>query len=303
MIRTILGISLSAVCAWAQNPPAAAPLAFEAASVKPAPPPTGRGMRVMMGGDPGRVNFTNVSLRDIIRQAYKLKDYQITGPEWINNERFDVTAKLPEGAKETDKPEMLRTLLAERFKLTVHRETKELPAYALVVAKGGPKMKEFVETPPDGSGGPNGGRGMDDMPPLPKMGPDGMPKMPAGGRGGMMMMSGMGKLQGNGIALSSLADILTRQLDRPVLDETGLTAKYDITLNWTPEPGEGPAGMKMRAEGGGGGGPDGHLEMPEPSGPPLAIALQQQLGLRLEPKRLPLEMVVVDRVEKVPTEN
>ncbi len=310
-IRTILGtgLALAATCVFAQTPPAAAVLSFEAASVKPAPPPAGRGIRVMMGGDPGRVNYSNVSLRELIRTAYQLKDYQISGPDWINSERFDIVAKLPEGAKESDKPAMMRTLLAERFKLTIHREKKELPAYALVVAKGGIKMKEFVEAPSDDAaarGGP------DAIPSPPKMGPDGSFKMPAGGRGGMMMMNGMGRMQAQGVPIQNLTDFLSRTLDRPVLDETGLTAKYDISLNWTPEPGEGPMGMKMAMApreggappaGGGGGGPEAHPDIPVVSGPPLPIALQQQLGLKLEPKKLPLEMVVVDHIEKVPTDN
>lgn len=310
MKRKILAAGLTlAAYALAQTPPASAPLSFEAASIKPSAPMMGGRIMVRMGGDPGRLNYSGVSLRDLIRNAYQLKDYQISGPDWINTERFDVVAKLPEGAKESDKPAMMQTLLAERFKLTVHRETKELPAYALTVAKGGVKMKEFVESPENSADGPNAGGGGFDAPPRMKVGADGMPKLPAG-RGGMMMV-GFGRVQGQGLPVSNLADLLSRQLDRPVLDETGLTAKYDISLNWTPEPGEGPAGMKMmmpRPEGGAGGGgatggEGGHPEMPVPSGPPLAIALQQQLGLRLEPKKLPLEMVVVDHMEKVPSEN
>lgn len=301
MKLTILAAGLTlAACAFAQTPPASAPLSFEAASIKPSAPMIGGRMMVRMSSDPGRLNYSGVSLRDLIRNAYHLKDYQVSGPDWINTERFDVVAKLPEGAKESDIPAMMQTLLAERFKLTVHRETKELPAYALMVAKGGVKMKEFVEAPDSSADGPNAGGGFDG-PPRMKVGADGMPKLPAG-RGGMMMM-GFGRLQGQGLTVTALTDMLSRQLDRPVLDETGLTAKYDISLNWTPEPGEGPAGMKMMMMGRGEGGGDAHPEMPPVSGPPLLIALQQQLGLRLEPKKLPLEMVVVDHVEKVPSEN
>src|SRR5271157_2159969 len=191
-IRTVLGacLALAAACAFAQNPPAPA---FEAASVKPSAPMGMGRMRISMGGDPGRLNYSGVSLRDIIRQAYQLKDYQITGPEWLNTERFDIVAKLPDGAPESQKPLMLQALLAERFKLTVHREKKDLPAYALVVAKGGSKLKEFVETPDDAANGPNAGFGPGGPDGAIKVGrgPDGMPKLPAGGRGGMMMMSGL----------------------------------------------------------------------------------------------------------------
>ena len=121
-------------------------------------------------------------------------------------------------------------------------------------------------------------------------------------------MMGMGRLKAQGIPISNLADMLSRQLDKPVLDETGLTAKYDVSLNWTPEPGEGGPlmGLKMMAEHAAAVGtppPGGAEGDPAAAAPPLPIALQQQLGLKLEPKKLPLEILVIDRVEKVPTEN
>ncbi len=313
-IRTLLGtgLTLAAACAQAQSPTPATPLSFEVASLKPAPPPSGRGMRIMMGGnDPGRLNYSNVSMRDLVRQAYQLKDYQIAGPEWLDTERYDLVAKLPDGAPKDQAPMMLQTLLAERFKMAVHREKKDLPAYALTVAKGGSKLKEFVPAPEDAAGGPNPasgrGGGFDGPGPI-KMGADGMPKMPAG-RPGMIFMTGMGRVQMQGMLMSDFVDFLSRQLTKPVVDETGLTAKYDIALNWTPEPGEGPVGMKMMmmrqsGDGGPGGGEGrGPNDATAPSAPPLAAALQQQLGLRLESKKLPVEMLVVDRAEKIPTEN
>jgi uncharacterized protein (TIGR03435 family) len=314
-IRTLLGtgLALAAACALAQSPPPTAPLSFEVASLKPAAPPSGRGMRIVMGGnDPGRLNYSNVSMRDLIRQAYQLKDYQITGPEWLDTERYELVAKLPDGAPKEQAPMMLQTLLAERFKMAVHREKKDLPAYALTVARRGSKMKEFVEAPEDTAGGPGSasgrgggfGGGFEGPGPI-KMGADGMPKMPAG-HPGMIFMSGMGRVQMQGVPMSNFADFLSRQLTKPVVDETGLTAKYDIALNWTPEPGEGPVGMKMmrQPDGGPGGGEGrGPNDATAPAAPPLAAALQQQLGLRLEPKKLPVEMLVVDHAEKIPTEN
>jgi uncharacterized protein (TIGR03435 family) len=314
MIRTMVGagLTLAAACALAQTPPASPALSFEVASVKPAAPSLDGRIRVSMGGDPGRLNYTNVSLRDLIRVAYKLKDYQISGPDWLSSERYDLVAKVPDGASKDQSYLMLQTLLAERFKLTVHREKKDLPAYALVVAKGGPKLKEFVEVPEDAAGGPNapGGRGGFDGPGPIKMGSDGMPKLPAG-RGGMMFMDGMGRLHAQGVPITNLTDFLSRQLDKPVVDETGLTAKYDISLNWTPEPGEGGAGMRMamiHAPGEGGAPPAGGAEgkiadATAASAPPLPVALQQQLGLKLEAKKLPLDLLVIDHAEKVPTEN
>jgi uncharacterized protein (TIGR03435 family) len=281
------------------------------------------------------LNYSNVSLRDIIRNAYRLKDYQISGPAWISSERYDVVAKLPADSSRDQIPEMLQTLLAERFKLTVHRESKDLPAFALVVGKNGLKMKESVVDDPPAGGDPKAGGGVKagDFPPMPpppppgggggfgigggrggRGGPDGMPAM-FPGRGPMMMMNGRGHLVAKQMSMAGLTDMLTRQLDRPVLDETGLKATYDFTLDWTPDGSE--AGPKFGPPGGGPGGGEGGAATagagdgrapttanPDgPTGPPLATALQQQLGLRMEAKKLPLELLVIDHCEKVPTEN
>lgn len=293
---TVSRVLLTSVAFVAQvcGQTAAAP-SFEVASIKPAPPPTAGKLRVRMSNDdPGRVDWSNVSLRDMIRMAYELKDYQISGPDWLDTERFDVSAKLPQGAPQSQKWPMMQTLLGERFKLEVHREKKDLPAYALTVAKSGSKLKEFVETP-GGSNGPDA-VGFDGGI---RRGPDGMPKLPAG-KAGLMMM-GFGRILAQGVPMPDFADMLTRQVERPVVDETGLAGKYDITLKWTPQPGEGGiAGMKVemaRKEG------RTDVKLPEEDGPPLPVALQQQLGLRLEPKKLPVDMLVIDRAEKVPTEN
>src|SRR5450759_4338978 len=137
--------------------------AFEVASIKPAEPQTtGRISVGMHGGpgtpDPGQITYTNVSLKNVLLNAYGVKGYQINGPKWLDSERFDIVAKIPKGAtKETFKL-MLQNLLAERFKLTLHHETKELPMYALVVGKGGSKLKESVEDDATASGAaPQGG--------------------------------------------------------------------------------------------------------------------------------------------------
>src|ERR1051326_1052992 len=127
MTRSIAGISLAAAMACGVfGQPANTALTFEVASIKPAAPPVEGKMMIRMGGDPGRLDWTNVSLRDIIRQAYQVKDYQITGPDWMGSTRFDVVAKVPADTPRSKVPEMLQSLLAERFKLSIHRDTKEL---------------------------------------------------------------------------------------------------------------------------------------------------------------------------------
>src|ERR1700720_191302 len=128
MNRAIAGAGLTVIMACgAFGQAAAPPPSLEVASIKSAAPPVSGKLMVRMGGDPGRADYNNVSLRDIIRQAYGVKDYQISGPDWMNSARFDIVAKLPDGAPRDQVPMMWQTLLAERFKLQIHRETKELP--------------------------------------------------------------------------------------------------------------------------------------------------------------------------------
>jgi len=294
------------------------PPAFDAASVKPATPPTpdGRGMIMMSGPsggpgtkDPGRIHYPYMSLKNILMNAYDVKTFQIVGPGWLDTERFDITATMPPDTTKEQFRGMLQNLLADRFKMTVHRETKELPMYSLVVAKGGPKMKEAADIPApkdDGDAAPP-------PPPLPmqpKIGADGFPILPQlAGRGGlfMIMMNGRARFIGQQQTMQDLAGRLTNQLSRPVTDATALKAKYDFTLTFSPEGMNGPMGPlppPPPPPGGGGGGGAPAAGLPEAE-PLLDIfgAVQAQLGLKLEPKKGPVEMIVIDHIEKTPTEN
>jgi uncharacterized protein (TIGR03435 family) len=114
------------------------PLLFEVASIKPSDPQPMGQIMIGMKSDAGMVRYTNISLKDCIRTAYRVKDFQVQGPDWIDSARFDITAKLPAGASEDQVPEMLRALLAERFKLTIRHDVKEQSIYALTPGKGGP---------------------------------------------------------------------------------------------------------------------------------------------------------------------
>jgi uncharacterized protein (TIGR03435 family) len=309
MNRAIAGAGLTVimVCgAFGQT--AATPPSFEVASIKPAAPPVNGRLMIRMGGDPGRIDYSNVSLKDIIRQAYGVHDYQISGPDWMNSARFDIVAKVPEGAPKDQVPMMWQTLLAERFKLQIHRETKELPMYALVVGKNGPKMKESEIDPNapagggPGNGGPSANGGTASLPPI-KIGKDGMPQLPGGGRGPMIMMNGRGRIAAKMMSMPGLIDILARSVDRPVVDQTELKGTYDFNLDYTPDESTRmpmPAGIPPPPPGGGG---EMHGAENPDNGLTLFAALQAQLGLKLEAKRGPVELIVVDRVEKAPTEN
>jgi uncharacterized protein (TIGR03435 family) len=287
-------------------------------------------MMGMRGGpgtqSPGQWTATNMNVRDLMAKAFNVKSYQITGPEFMDTQRFDILAKVPGGATADDLNVMLQNLLKERFGLKLHHDTKEMSMYALVIAKNGPKLKESEAQPAPGPGqaqgpGPDGPPA--GPPPPPKMGKDGMPELPPGMRrpGGLMMMMVPGRMRmvSTGAPLSRLVEFLARQYDRPVVDQTGLTKNYDFTLDFLPEgggrgmpmppPGMGPGPGARVADGGGGvgaagGGDAGPVKMPEGGeAPTLAMAIQEQLGLKLEPKKGPVDMLVVDHVEKAPTEN
>jgi uncharacterized protein (TIGR03435 family) len=300
---------------------------FDAASVKPATPPVpdGRGRIMMMGPtggpgtkDPGRIRYPYMSLKNLLMNAYDVKGFQIAGPAWLDTERFDITAVMPPETTKEQFRVMLQNLLSERFKLTIHRETKELPMYSLVVARNGPKLKESAEVPaPKDDGDPANLPPPPPLPSQPKIGPDGFPilPIPGGGRAGLffIMMPGRTRLIGQQQTMQDLANRLTTQLNRPVTDATALKAKYDFTLTFASE------GMNMGMPmpigmvqvpppspppppPGGGGGPAANL--PEGETPPdLFAAIQAQLGLKLEAKKGPVELIVIDHVEKTPTEN
>jgi bla regulator protein BlaR1 len=237
----------------------APPKEFEVASIKPSAPsgPMNR-IRVEMAPG-GRFNASNITVKFLIQQAYGVKDFQITGgPGWINSERYDLVAKADGdvGRAEQLRP-LIQKLLADRFQLTIHRDTKELPIYALVVGKNGPKFKESEASGP----GPN-------------------------------IRMGRGLINGQGMGMDMLASQLSNPLGRTVLDRTGLKGRYDIKLEFTPEEGAGR---------GPGDGPEA-APPPDTTGPSLFTALQEQLGLKLESSKGPVEIIVIDRIEK-PTEN
>ncbi len=307
---------LASAISWAQAPDK--PLTFEVASIKHADPPTPNAQGFVMfrgpsGGpgtkDPGRISYPYMSLKSILMIAYDVKNYQISGPDWLDTERFDVTATMPPDTTKEQFRIMLQNLLIERFKMSVHKESKELPMYSLVVNKGGPKMKETALTATtDSDGAP---------PPFPpgppKMGPDGFPMMSTNGRPGMpmMMMPGRARLMATAQTMQDLATRLTAQLNRPVTDNTGLTAKYDFVLTYAPDPNEGPGGrgaLPVRIGAGvpvppPSGGTDGVFAPDGEAPQPLFGALQSQLGLKLEPKKGEVPIVVIDKMEKTPVEN
>jgi uncharacterized protein (TIGR03435 family) len=264
---------------------------FEVASVKPAAPQASGIMRPSGGpgtSDPERFTYTNVTLKALLLRAYDVKNYQITGPAWLDSERFDILAKVPAGATKEQLNIMLQHLLADRFNLTFHHEAKEMAVYELTVGKSGSKLKEadLNAVAPTGEPGAPLRIGAPDK--------DGFPQIPAGlavmlGR----ITDGISRWTDRLMILSDLTSLLESELDRPVVDKTGLTGKYDFSLAFSRD------GLRPR---GPAAAPDATPADPS-GGPSLLNAVQEQLGLKLESKKDPIDILVLDHIDKVPTGN
>ncbi len=301
---------------------------FEVASVRPSPPlqlPLVTGFRMGMFLDAGRVEFKLMSLRDLILIAYRIKPFQLPGtPEWMTTEVFDIQATIPQNVSikmpemhcasderpcrvsTTKVPEMLQALLVERFGLKIRRENKQMPVYALTVAKGGPKFKEV---PPDDPQAepvflkpPEGGivagvGGFDDAAPV-RIGPavghgDGSPGLDRRG----IPTAGWLHMEIPKATTAQLANRLTSMVDQPVVDRTGLTGTYEIGFD-VPSGDvrrsiEGPMPGKL---------PRAAPPPDDPTGESIFQSVQS-LGLRLQKDKAAIETIVVEHIEKTPTQN
>jgi uncharacterized protein (TIGR03435 family) len=242
--------------------------AFEVAAIRPNKSGSSHSHT---GFNNGRFTAENAPLKTLLQyDAYGIPEPQILGgPSWLSSERFDIDAKADDAVaaqiaklnhEQTNLMErqMVQQLLADRFKLVVHRETKELPVYALVIAKGGPKLIQAKDT-----------------------------------GGGTGTTSNSGKLTATGVTMTrvaqTLTQILARELGRIVIDKTGIQGKYDLALTWTPENNSAAIGSASN-------------DNSASSGPSIFTALQEQLGLKLESTKAPVEVLVIDHIEE-PTEN
>jgi len=276
----------------------APPPQFEVASIRPSAPAAlgqvGLGLHI----DGSQVSMRQFALKDEIAVAFNLKQYQVSGPDWLATEKFDIVAKLPEGAPRNQVREMLQALLLDRFQMKTHHETKDFSVYAVVVAKSGLKMKE---APPDPAGDPTDGDKKTDQ--------GAVNVSVSGGRGGVVANYGNGsfftlgnnRIDAQKMQMNYVADMLARFEDRPVVDMTGLTGKYDFTLTFTEED---YRAMMIRAAISSGMAlpPEAIQAMERASGDSLFSALQT-LGLKLESRKAPLDVLVIDHAEKTPTEN
>jgi uncharacterized protein (TIGR03435 family) len=284
LIRVLMICLLTALLSFAQ-----ARKEFEVASIRPAGerPINQIVVGVKIDGSQARISY--LSLKDYIGTAYRLRGNQIVGPDWLASQRFDIVAKIPEGASQADVPEMLQALLIERFNMKIHREMREFPVYALKVAATGLNLTET------GPGDVNANGALD---------------IAAGGNangvginfgGGSSISMGSNTLEIKKLTMPIIADSLTRFLDRSVIDATTLKGAYDMTIELTPED---RMSLMIRSAVNAG------LTLP-----PQALAMMdnasnrsifdglKKAGLMLEPQRAPLEVLVIDQIDKTPSEN
>ena len=270
-------------------------------------------MHVGMSVDGARVDIGFFSLFDLVYTAYKLKPYQVEGPDWMRVQRFDLIATMPVGATKDDVPVMLQRLLKDRFHLEIHRDKKDHPVYALVVAPGGPKMKDAEPDPapeaelkPLGKGEMMVGQG-DNAVRL-KQSSDGMSGVAQTAKGNVkytMSPDGMMHYEYSKLDMSTLADALSQMLDKPVVDMTELKGKYQVSLDFSREDLMNVArknGINVPAGGRGESGAAAAEAASDPGSSGIFNAVKQ-LGLKLESRKAPVEIIVVDRAEKMPTEN
>jgi uncharacterized protein (TIGR03435 family) len=249
MTRLAAGVFITSVLALAQT---AERPAFEVASMKAN---HSGGTSTHSDRDNNRLNIVNMTLKRYIGRAYSVREDQIVGPGWLDTERFDLVAKSEFVPTAEQVGLMLQALLAERFKLALHRESREGHVYAMMAAKGGLKVKPVA---PTGDSSTNSTRGT---------------------------------LDGKQVSMDRLAKALSQVLGLDVVDQTGVAGVFDVKLAWDP------ASTALS--------PDTPAEArpARDSGPSIFTALQEQLGLKLESRKMPVEILVIDHVERVPTEN
>lgn len=307
---------LLTACIAAQSTFAPTPVVFDVAAIKAAPDmatvmathqmPSNIGTHI----DGAHVNIGFASLQDLIVYAYSVKPYQISGPDFINVERFDIQATLPAGATKDQVPEMVQALLADRFKLAVHHEPRDLSVYALVVGKDG---SQLTPAPPESFPPPPGKDAVTMDTPKGQVSVTSSRDAAgnaavtvAGADGGTLHITtkdGAMALVADRMKISDLTDFLTSMVDRPVVDMTGLTGAYQVSIAISADDLKAIARATMAKMG---------VQMPgdaaqgaavtDPSGNSI-FASVQKLGLKLDSRKAPIDLVVVDHLEKTPTAN
>ena len=279
-------LALSPVSSQAQSK-----IEFEVASIRPFSINTQGNESVTLGAriDRAQVRITGLTMRDLLAMAYRVKAFQLSGPEWMATERYDINAKLPQGVSPEKLPEMVQSLLSDRFGIRLHRENKEMPVYVLLVGKPPLRLKEIVVDP--------------NAPP-----PESVTVTGTGGAQGISVNLGNGasytfaggKLTGKRVNAPTIASVLERFTDRPVIDSTELKGTYDFEFQVSPE--EAQTLMIRAAVAAGVQLPPQALRLLDGGGNPIETGAEQ-LGLKIEARKTPFEIIVIDQIQKTPTDN
>lgn len=283
-----LFVLASAAAVFAQAP---ARPEFEVATIRPSAQSPQEGVTAGVRIDGAQVRCAFLTLKDYIGIAYRIKLYQVSGPDWLGSDRFDIAGTVPAGVPTTQFPEMLQSLLEERFKLKIRRDKKDFPAYVLEVAKGGVKMQESALNDeaakagaPVSVTGSGSGQGVSINL----------------GRGSSYTFSN-NKFEAKRLTMAVFAANLERFVDRPIVDMTDLKGSYDFSLDVTPED---YRAMLIRAGVNAGVSlPPEALRLLDGASVPSLFDAMQKLGLRLDARKAPLDQLVVDEVRKTPTDN
>ena len=291
MNQTAFAILTAAAFAQNSPKPEASPRPeFEVATIRPSAQGLQEGVTAGVRIDGAQFRSSTLTLKDYIGMAYRIKLYQISGPDWIGSDRFDISATLPPGTA-PQIPEMMQRLLEGRFQIKVHRDKKDFPVYVLEVAKGGLKMQESAPDP----------NAEDAKAPLTIAG--------SGSAQGISVNLGRGssyafannKFEAKRVAMATLAEVLERFMDRPIVDMTDLAGTYDVSLPVTDEDyrvmlihAGVNAGVPL---------PPQALRLLDGASTPSLFDAMQKVGLKLDARKAPLDMVVVDDARKTPTEN
>lgn len=267
---------------------------FEVTSIRPSPPQTAPGAAgVRIAGS--QVRITGVSLQTLLTFAYQVRPQQIIGPDWLGHGRFDLAATIPDGGSVMQVPAMLQAVLADRFHMKMHRESRLIPIYALAISKGGIKIQP--STPLEATAGTT-----NEKPPAVGV----TSTLSSGGTavdygGGSSITMGNNRIEVRRRSMPAFADVLTRFVDRPVIDGTELTGDYDFVLEFAPED---YSSLIMRSAFNGGAmlSPEALRALDAASLDPLSGALEK-VGLTLESRKAPDELIVVDAISRTPSEN
>jgi uncharacterized protein (TIGR03435 family) len=288
MKKPLLLFVIAGAAAWGQQTPRPE---FEVATIRPSALGLQDGVTAGVRIDGAQVRCSTLTLKDYIGIAYRVKLYQISAPDWMASDRFDIAATFPAGTPTTQFPELLKSLLEDRFQLKVHNDKKEFPVYVLEVAKGGLKAQESAPDP----------NAADAKAPVTIAG--------SGSAQGISVNMGRGssysfannRFEAKKVSPTTLAGILERFVDRPIVDMTGLTGTYDFALPVTEEDyrvmlihAGVNAGVSI---------PPQALRLLDGASTPSLFEALEKVGLKLDARKAPLDVVVIDDARKTPTDN